>query len=105
MTSSVSICENVKAGVLSVPTRAIKTDTTTRQRYVQVLDANGAIVNKNITAGLAGDTNTEITGGELKEGDKVVLSTTPTNRSTGANAGGFPGGGGGGGGGGLRIGG
>jgi HlyD family secretion protein len=105
MTTSVSICEDVKAGVLSVPTRAIKTDTTTRQRYVQVLDANGATVNKTVTVGLAGDTNTEITGGDLKDGDKVILSTTPTNRTTGNNPGGaFPGGGGGAGGG-LRIGG
>ncbi len=74
MTTSVSICQDVKAGVLSVPTRAIKTDTTTRQRYVEVLDAQGNKVNKTVTVGLAGDTNTEITGATSRKGIRLFLA-------------------------------
>ncbi len=106
MTATVTVCLDIKAAVLSVPTRAIKTNTTDRTSYVQILDAAGTQVNRNITVGLRGDTAAEITGGDLKDGDKVIISTTPTNRTTGNNnpfggGGGIalPGGGGGGGGG------
>jgi len=96
MTATVTVCLDVKAGVLSVPTRAIKTNTTDRTRYVEILDANGNTVKRTVTAGLQGDTATEITGGELKDGDKAIISSTPTNRSTGTNNNPFGGGGGGG---------
>jgi HlyD family secretion protein len=90
MTSNVIFCLDAKAGVLSVPTRAIKTGTGTDgrpYRYVQVQDANGATVNKTIILGLQGDSATEVTSGDLKEGDKVVLTVTVTTRiTTGNNA-------------------
>ncbi len=86
MTASVTFCLNLKAGVLSVPNRAIKTKTENGQRvsYVEVLvdKATSKIEQRPITSGLAGDNYTEITGGNLKEGDLLVLSTTPTNRGT-----------------------
>jgi HlyD family secretion protein len=93
MTATVTVCLQAKAGVLSVPNRALKTDTATRTRYVEVLDpATSTTSRKTVTVGSQGDSYTEITGGELKEGDLVVTSTTSstnTNRtgqqSTGLN--------------------
>ncbi|MEI7554757.1 efflux RND transporter periplasmic adaptor subunit [Candidatus Chlorohelix sp.] len=88
MTSSVIFCLDVKAGVLSVPTRAIKTETVDGKvnRYVQVQDTNGSTVKKSVTLGLQGDSATEVTGGDLKEGDKVVLTVTVTTRTNTNNA-------------------
>jgi HlyD family secretion protein len=83
MTATVTVCLQAKAGVLSVPNRALKIDTSTRTRYVEVLDrATNTTSRKPVTIGLQGDTYTEITGGDLKEGDPVVTSTTA---STGTN--------------------
>lgn len=98
MTANVTFCLNLKAGVLSVPNRAIKTKTEGGQRisYVEVLvdRATNKIEQRPVSVGLAGDNYTEINGGNLKDGDQIVLSTTPTNRNTtGGGAG--PGGGGG----------
>jgi multidrug efflux pump subunit AcrA (membrane-fusion protein) len=100
MTANVTFCLDLKAGVLSVPNRAIKTHTVGGQRssYVTVLvdAATNKTEDRNIVTGLAGDSYTEITGGNIKDGDLIVLSTTPTNRATtgGGGAGGFGGGGG-----------
>ncbi|HEX2915360.1 MAG TPA: HlyD family efflux transporter periplasmic adaptor subunit [Chloroflexia bacterium] len=111
MTANVTFCESLKAGVLSVPNRAIKTKFENGQRvtYVTVLldRETGKTEDRPITTGLQGDTYTEVTGGNLKDGDQIVVSTTPTNSTTGGNnrgGGGFniPGGGGGGGFGGPR---
>ena len=97
MTANVTFCLNLKAGVLSLPNRAIKTHTVggVRSSYVTLLvDAKtNKTQDVNIVTGLAGDTYTEVTGGDIKDGDLIVLSTTPTNTVT--NAGGFGGGGGG----------
>jgi multidrug efflux pump subunit AcrA (membrane-fusion protein) len=83
MTASVTLCLDARAGVLSVPTRAIKTETASGQitRYVEVQDEQGNKVKKTVTLGLQGDSSTEITGGELKEGDKVITGTSSTNRT------------------------
>ncbi len=105
MTASVTFCQNLKAGVLAVPNRALKTKTENGQRvtYVDVLidrDTN-KIESRPVLTGLAGDNYTEIAGGNLKDSDLIVLSTAPSNRGTTTNVlpGGGPGGGGGGGGG------
>jgi multidrug efflux pump subunit AcrA (membrane-fusion protein) len=102
MTANVTFCLNLKAGVLSVPNRAIQTKFQNGQResYVNVLvdKATSKIEERPVLVGLVGDTYTEITGGNLKDGDVIVLSSTPTNRVT--TGGGFFGGGGPGGGGG-----
>ncbi|HEX2914891.1 MAG TPA: HlyD family efflux transporter periplasmic adaptor subunit [Chloroflexia bacterium] len=98
MTSNVNFCLNVKAGVLSVPNRAIKTKVQNGQQisYVEVLvdRATSKIEQRQIITGLVGDSYTEVTGGNIKEGDKIVISTTPTNQVTTTGGGGTGGGGG-----------
>ncbi len=90
MTANVTVCLNLKAGILSVPNRAIKTKSENGQRisYVDVLvdKATSKIESRPISVGLAGDNYTEVTGGDLKDGDLIVLSTTPTNRGAGGGA-------------------
>ena len=108
MTANVTFCLGLKAGVLAVPNRAIKTKRENGQQvsYVQVLvdAATNKIEDRPIlTTGLVGDSYTEITGGNIKEGDRIVLSTAASTGGTGGAAtgggAGFPGGGGNGGGG------
>jgi HlyD family secretion protein len=86
MTASVTICQNMKAGVLTLPNRALKTKTENGRQvqYVQVLinKQTSQIEDRAVTTGLAGDSYTEITGGNLSTADLVVLSSTPSNRST-----------------------
>ncbi len=102
MTANVTFCLSLKGGVLSVPNRALKSKTENGQRinYVQVLvdkDTN-KIEDRPVLLGLAGDNNTEITGGSLKDGDLIVLSTTRTTAASTTGGGGanpFGGGGGG----------
>lgn len=100
MTANVTFCLNLKAGVLSLPNRAIKTRSAGGQRssYVTVLvdAATNKTEDRTILTGLVGDSYTEITGGNIKEGDQIVLSTTPTNTRTTTNGFGSGGGGGGG---------
>lgn len=119
MSANVTFCQSLKAGVLSVPNRAIKNKVEGNQRisYVQVLVNRDLNIKEDrpIVVGSAGDNYTEITGGNLKEGDVLVLTETTGARTTttgtqtnnlaipGAAGGGgavFIGGGGGGGGGG-----
>ncbi len=94
MSANATICQTLKGGVLSVANRAIKTKTENGRRiqYVQVLvdKETGKIEDRPITTGLVGDANTEITGGNLTDTDQIVLSTTPTNRASGAAANQFP---------------
>lgn len=56
--------------VLTIPNLAVKTQGT--RRYVQVL-RDGQPVDVDATFGISNDTLTEVTGGDLKEGDLVVL--------------------------------
>ena len=71
MSVSAAIITNTDVDVLYVPNAAVKTQGT--QAYVQVLK-NGQPVRTNVVAGLANDTDTEITSG-LNEGDEVVTQT------------------------------
>jgi HlyD family secretion protein len=107
MTANVTFCLNLKAGVLSVPNRALKTHVVNgvRSSYVTVLvdAATNKTENVDVATGLAGDSYTEITGGNLKEGDQIVVSTasgaaaasatSTQNRPGGFGGGGFGGGG------------
>jgi len=100
MTASAAVVTDKKANVLLVPNRAIHV--VGGQRTVTVL-FEGQQIPVTVQVGLSNDTQTEITGGQLREGDTIVLNAT-TATSTGG--GGFGGGGGGGfGGGGFRPGG
>jgi HlyD family secretion protein len=86
MTAAVNIVTNRKANVLMVPNRAIRV--AANQRSVTML-FEGNQLNVPITVGLTNDTVSEVTGGNLKEGDEVVISGAATT----TNSGGFGGGG------------
>ncbi len=81
MTANLNIIIDKRDNVLLVPNRALRNNG--RQRAVTVM-VEGQQISVPVQTGMTDGTNTEITGGGLKEGDQVVL--TPT---TGARAGGF----------------
>jgi HlyD family secretion protein len=80
--------------VLTVPNLAVRTQGS--RRYVQVLK-DGQPVDVEATFGIANDTLTEVTGGDLKEGDLVVLPQARAGATVAPNRGGqqIPGGPGG----------
>ncbi|MDD3169055.1 MAG: efflux RND transporter periplasmic adaptor subunit [Eubacteriales bacterium] len=64
-----------KTGVMSVPIDSILEDPNTEESYVMVL--NGTVLKKvPVELGLEGDFNVELTKGDLKDGDQVVLNPT-----------------------------
>src|SRR5206468_8311931 len=73
MTASAAIVTDKKTNVLLVPNRAIHV--TGVQRTVTVL-FEGQQIPVPVQVGLSNDTQSEITGGQLKEGDTIVLNTT-----------------------------
>jgi HlyD family secretion protein len=88
MTANVTIVVEQRDNVLLVPNRAIKLSG--RQRTVTVLkDGQPTVV--NVTLGMSGDTESEVTSG-LSEGDVVVIPQTTTTTGGGGGFGG-PGGG------------
>ncbi len=124
MSVSASIITNIAADVLSVPSTAIQIQGT--NSYVEVLtsgDTTPAVSGQGVTSkvaptnvvvqtGVTDDTNTQITGGNLKVGDTVVTQTiNPTATKSAASSatsalrlgGGGGGFGGGGGGGAVRV--
>ena len=91
MSGTASVILVSRQDVLTVPNLAIKTQGT--RRYVQVL-RDGRPVDVNVTFGIANDTVTEITAGELKEGDLVVLPQPRSGATAAPGRGGqIPGGG------------
>jgi HlyD family secretion protein len=94
MTASAAVVTDKKANVLLVPNRAIHV--VGGQRTVTVL-FEGQQIPVQVQVGLTNDTNSEITGGQLKDGDTIVLNATTAASTTGGR-GGFGGGFGGGGG-------
>jgi len=70
MSGTASVILVSRQDVLTVPNLAIKTQGT--RRYVQVL-RDGQPVDVNVTFGISNDTVTEVTAGDLKEGDLVIL--------------------------------
>ena len=95
MTASVTITTDQAKDALLVPNKAIHTSN--GQHTVTVL-FEGQQMSVSVTTGLSNDTMTEVTGGQLQEGDTVVItgSTTSTTSSTtssnqGSPAGGLPG--------------
>jgi multidrug efflux pump subunit AcrA (membrane-fusion protein) len=97
MTADVSIIVAVARNVLELPNAAITTVGTTST--VQLVEGSSTVTT-DVTIGLVGESDTQITSG-LKAGDKVheaaATSTGATGASTSAGASGFGGFGGGGG--------
>jgi HlyD family secretion protein len=89
MTAALSVVINQHENVLMVPNQAIRVSG--NQRTVTVL-FEGQQIPVPVTVGLSSDTETEVTGNQLREGDEVVINQSA---STGTNNGFRPGGGGG----------
>jgi HlyD family secretion protein len=89
MSAAVSIDVAKDNNVLLVPNQAVRS--LGNQHTVTVL-YQGQLIPVSVTVGISNDTTTEITGGQLKEGDAVVLnpSATSTNGSFGGRRGGGP---------------
>ena len=89
MSGTANVILATRQDVLTVPNLAIKSQG--GRRYVQVL-RDGQPVDVAATFGISNDTVTEVTGGDLQEGDLVVLPQ-PRTGATAAPAGGRLGGG------------
>ncbi len=87
MTAAVNIVVDQLTDVLLVENRAVRLSN--GQRIVYVLRA-GALVKVPITIGAISDANSEVVGGDLQEGDQVVLNP-PVEFNT-SNPSSFPGG-------------
>ena len=96
MSGTASVILVSRQDVLTVPNLAVRTQGT--RRYVQVLK-DGQPVDVEATFGIANDTLTEVTGGDLKEGDLVILPQARAGATVAPGRGGqqIPGGPGGGG--------
>jgi len=75
MTSAVNIVVNQLSSVLLVENRAVRLSK--GQRIVYVL-RNGTLTTTPITLGAISDTSSEITSGDVQEGDLVVLNPPVT---------------------------
>jgi HlyD family secretion protein len=84
MTASAAVVTDKKANVLLVPNRAIHV--VGGQRTVTVL-FEGQQIPVQVQVGLTNDTQSEITGGQLKDGDTLVLNATTATTSTGGGGG------------------
>ena len=85
MSGTASVILMSRQNVLAVPNLAIKTQGT--RRYLQVL-RDGQPVDVDATFGISNDTLTEVTGGDLKEGDLVILPQARAGATTAPNRGG-----------------
>ena len=80
MTAAVNIVVDQLTDVLLVENRAVRLSG--GQRIVYVL-RDGALVKVAITIGAISDTTSEVIGGDLQEGDQVVLNP-PVEFNTGS---------------------
>ena len=80
MSCSVDIVVETKESALVVPTSALRTDSTTKKKYVILLNGTNA-TQADVTTGLVVGTNTEILTG-LKEGDTIVTSYATSTTSS-----------------------
>jgi HlyD family secretion protein len=71
MTAAVTITVKQLENVLLVPNRAVRV--VNNQRVVYILQ-NGQPVEVKITLGATSDTYSEVIGGDLKEGDEIILN-------------------------------
>ncbi|MBM3151109.1 MAG: efflux RND transporter periplasmic adaptor subunit [Chloroflexi bacterium] len=80
MTAAVTIVVNELQGVLMVPNRAVRL--VEGQRVVYVLQ-NGQAVRVDITLGASSDLVSEVVGGDLQEGDLIILNPPAEFNSSG----------------------
>jgi HlyD family secretion protein len=95
MTANLNIVIASAQNVLIVPSRAV---TSLGGQHTVTVLYQGSQITIPVTVGLSNDTETEITGGGLREGDVVILNATTTTNRTGGRffiGGGGPGGPGG----------
>ena len=85
MTASAAVVTQKKENVLLVPNRALHV--AGGQHTVTVL-YEGQQIPVTVQVGLSNDTQTEITGGQLKAGDTLVLASTSASTTTRTSAGG-----------------
>jgi multidrug efflux pump subunit AcrA (membrane-fusion protein) len=71
MTAGVNIVVQKRTNVLLVPNQAVRV--VNGKRVVYVLKS-GIPQPVNITLGASSDTNSQVVGGDLKEGDPIVLN-------------------------------
>jgi HlyD family secretion protein len=84
MSCTVDIIVATKDSALVVPTSALRTDATTKQKYV-LLVSGQQTQRADVTTGLVVGTNTEVLNG-LTEGQEIV-TTSATSSSTGTGSG------------------
>jgi len=72
MTANVTIVTATKGSALWVPFRSVKSHNGTR--YVEIVDAQGLVEERDVTLGVRGDEGIEITDG-LSEGEQVITFT------------------------------
>jgi len=77
MTASVDIIVAEKENVLLVPNRALRFE---EGRRIVLVQRGDETVPVEVQTGLRNDQFTEVVGGDLKEGDRVVTSVVPTNK-------------------------
>jgi multidrug efflux pump subunit AcrA (membrane-fusion protein) len=80
MTASVTITASVDPDVLTVPSTAIKTDTS-GSSYVQILGSDGKPQDVTVVTGDSNDTDTVITSG-LTSGQEVITQTVTSSTKT-----------------------
>jgi hypothetical protein len=98
MSCEALIVTQTKPSALVVPSAAVHTDSTTQQKYVEVV-SNNQIQQVNVTTGIVVGTQTEVLTG-LTEGQTVITGTstagtssssssTTSSRTSGASRGGI----------------
>jgi len=85
MTAAVNIVINQINDTLLVPNRAVRV--VDGQRVVYIL-SNGQLQEVRVTLGASSDTESQVTGGELKVGDQIVLNPPQDLFGTGSSGGG-----------------
>jgi HlyD family secretion protein len=91
MSAAVNIDVATDKNVLLVPNQAVRS--LGNQHTVTVL-YQGQLIPVQVTVGISNDTTTEVTGGQLKEGDTIVLNPSATSSGSSSFGGGRGGGGG-----------
>jgi RND family efflux transporter MFP subunit len=91
MSCTADIVTETKGAALVVPTSALRTDTSTKKKYVFVVEGQNS-ARADVTTGLVVGTDTEILTG-LTEGQTIVTSPATTSSSSGSGNRSGPGGG------------